>query len=101
MRWSGARLDRLLGTTTGTSIRVVSSTGYDRRFPVKQARSLILATRFGGRPLDPGHGFPARLVAFDRRGFWWAKWVTFMKVDDLPQWWQSPSRCSSGTSDSR
>src|SRR5579864_2349216 len=31
--WSGARLDRLLETKGAVSIRVVSSTGYDRRFP--------------------------------------------------------------------
>jgi len=88
--WGGVRLDRLLEKLEGTSIRVVSSTGYDRRFPIEQAGLLLLATRFGGRPLDAGHGFPARLVASDRRGFWWVKWVVAIEVDDLPAWWQSP-----------
>jgi Oxidoreductase molybdopterin binding domain len=88
--WSGARLDRLIGKSDGASIHVVSSTGYDRRFPVDRARSLLLATRFGGQALDPGHGFPARLVVPDGRGFWWVKWVTAIEVDDLPHWWQSP-----------
>ena len=88
--WAGARLDRLLGSGAGTSIRVVSVTGYDRRFPIEGARSLLLATRVGGQPLDPGHGFPARLVVADGRGFWWVKWVSAVEVDDLPHWWQSP-----------
>jgi hypothetical protein len=88
--WSGARLDRLIGKADGASIRVVSSTGYDRRFPVDRASSLLLATRFGGSPLDAGHGFPARLIVPDGRGFWWVKWVTAVEVDDLPHWWQSP-----------
>jgi hypothetical protein len=88
--WSGARLDRLMGKADGASIRVVSSTGYDRRFPVDRASSLLLATRFGGSPLDAGHGFPARLVVPDGRGFWWVKWVIAVEVDDLPHWWQSP-----------
>jgi len=88
--WEGARLDRVLGKIDGSSIRVVSSTGYDRRFPVAEANRLWLATRFGGRPLDAGHGFPARLVAPDRRGFWWVKWVVAVEVDDLPAWWQAP-----------
>ena len=88
--WSGARLDRLIGGSTGGSIRVVSHTGYDRRFPLGDARRLVLATRIGGRTLDPGHGFPARLVSADRRGFWWVKWVVAIEVDDLPHWWQSP-----------
>ncbi len=88
--WAGVRLDRLVGRSTGVSMRVVSSTGYDRRFAAADAASLLLATRFAGRPLDSGHGFPARLVAPDRRGFWWVKWVTAIELDDLPPWWQSP-----------
>ena len=88
--WAGARLDRVIGGATGASIRVVSHTGYDRRFPLDDAKRLVLATRIGGRPLDPGHGFPARLVSADRRGFWWVKWVVAIEVDDLPHWWQSP-----------
>lgn len=88
--WAGARLDRLIGKAEGASIRVRSVTGYDRRFPIERARSLLLATRFGGQTLDPGHGFPARLVVPDDRGFWWVKWVTAIEVDDMPAWWQPP-----------
>ena len=88
--WSGARLDRLVGNADGVSIRVVSHTGYDRRFPIESSRSLLLATRFGDQPLDAGHGFPARLVVPGGRGFWWVKWVSTIEVDDLPHWWQSP-----------
>ncbi|TMB45823.1 MAG: hypothetical protein E6J53_05865, partial [Chloroflexi bacterium] len=66
--WAGARLDRLIGNAGGASIRVVSATGYDRRFPIERAGSLLLATRFGGQALDPGHGFPARLVVPEGRG---------------------------------
>ena len=88
--WAGARLDRLVGKAEGTSIRVRSRTGYDRRFPIEQASSLLLATRFGGQTLDAGHGFPARLVVPDARGFWWVKWVSAIEVDDMPHWWQSP-----------
>ena len=88
--WSGARLDRLLGSARGESIRVVSHTGYDRRFPMAEASRLLIATALGGAPLDPGHGYPARLVSADRRGFWWVKWVVAIEVDGLPHWWQSP-----------
>src|SRR5258706_6377893 len=88
--WAGARLDRLIGKAGGSSIRVVSATGYDRRFPIDRARSLLLATRAGGSTLDPGHGFPARLIVPDGRGFHWVKWVTSIEVDDMPHWWQSP-----------
>src|SRR5438445_384812 len=88
--WSGARLDRLVKDMRGGSSRLVSHRGYDVRCPSGPAVSLLLATRFGDQPLDAGHGFPARLVAPGRRGFWWVKWVTAIEVDDLPHWWQSP-----------
>ena len=88
--WSGVRLDRILEDAHGASIRVVSHTGYDRRFDLSSVNRLLLATRVGGRPLDPGHGFPVRLVAPDQRGFWWVKWVAAIEVDEVPHWFQSP-----------
>ena len=88
--WAGVRLDRLIGKVDSTTIRVVSITGYDRRFPVDQASSLLLATRVGGYALDPGHGYPARLVVPGGRGFWWVKWVSAIEVGDVPAWWQPP-----------
>jgi hypothetical protein len=92
--WTGIRVDRLLGQpgsrVDGRSIVVRSSTGYTRRFPVRDASRLLLATRVGGEPLSAGHGAPARLVAPGRRGFWWVKWVDAIDTDLLPWWWQSP-----------
>jgi DMSO/TMAO reductase YedYZ molybdopterin-dependent catalytic subunit len=90
--WAGVRLDGLLGNALGgaQTIRVVSATGYDRRFPVAEAGRLLLALRMGGAPLSSDHGFPARLVAPDRRGFWWVKWVVAIEPDPLPYWWQPP-----------
>jgi DMSO/TMAO reductase YedYZ molybdopterin-dependent catalytic subunit len=98
--WSGVWLRRLLNSSPsplagegrggGSSLHVRSSTGYDRRFALRDAGRLLIATRLGGMPLDPGHGFPVRLVAPDRRGYWWVKWVTGITVDALPSWWQLP-----------
>lgn len=88
--WTGVRLDRLLGPASGTSIRVASHTGYDRRFPIGEAGSLLLAVRIGGSRLNAGQGYPTRLVAPNRRGFWWVKWVGSIETDNLPHWWQSP-----------
>jgi len=90
--WAGVRLDRLLGPALAgaQSIRVVSATGYDRRFPVEDAPRLLLALRMGGDPLSAEHGFPARLVAPDRRGFWWVKWVLAVEPEGMPYWWQPP-----------
>jgi hypothetical protein len=89
--WSGVRLDRLVaGDHEARSFVVVSSTGYGRRFPIADAASMLLATKAGGRALSAGHGFPARLVAPGRRGFWWVKWVERVETSGTPWWWQSP-----------
>jgi hypothetical protein len=89
--WTGVRLDRLLDVDDGVrSFVVVSATGYGRRFPIADASSMVLATRAGGRPLSVGHGFPARLIAPGRRGFWWVKWVERIETSATPWWWQSP-----------
>jgi DMSO/TMAO reductase YedYZ molybdopterin-dependent catalytic subunit len=90
--WSGTRLDRLLpALRADQSIDVVSVTGYRRRYPARDAPRLLLATRAGGQPLSRGHGFPVRLVAPGRRGFWWVKWVDRVEVVDEPWWWQLPA----------
>ena len=88
--WKGVRLDRLLGDVKGASIGVRSVTGYERRFPAGDADKLWLAFEAGGAPLSAGHGFPARIVAPGRRGFWWVKWVESVEVSDVPAWFQTP-----------
>lgn len=88
--WHGVRLDRLVGSAEGASVLVRSATGYARRFPMGDASAMLLATSVGGDALSSGHGFPVRLVAPGRRGFWWVKWVTEIQVDDTPWWWQPP-----------
>lgn len=89
--WQGVMLDRLLvPPVTARSLLVQSRTGYSRRYPIEDLSRLLLATGYQGRPLAPRHGFPARLVAPGRRGFWWVKWVTRLEVSDVPWWWQPP-----------
>jgi DMSO/TMAO reductase YedYZ molybdopterin-dependent catalytic subunit len=88
--WEGVWLGRLLPRGAAGAIEVVSATGYRRRFPVGEAGRLLLATRVGGAPLSAGHGYPARLVAPGRRGFWWVKWVERVEVGARPWWLQPP-----------
>jgi DMSO/TMAO reductase YedYZ molybdopterin-dependent catalytic subunit len=94
--WAGIRFDRLLGLVdpsypdAGRSISVASVTGYGRRFPIRDAANLWLVALVGGEPLSEGHGFPARVVAPGRRGFWWVKWVERIEVSDVPWWRQWP-----------
>ena len=88
--WSGVRLDRLIDPTGNRSFVAWSQTGYARRFPMRDLESTWLVTRLGDEPLSPGHGFPARIVAPARRGFWWVKWVTRIELSPIPWWLQSP-----------
>ncbi|MXX46354.1 MAG: molybdopterin-dependent oxidoreductase [Acidimicrobiia bacterium] len=88
--WEGVRLDRLVEVGEARSVVIRSETGYQRRFPATDLSGLWLATHLGGAPLSPGHGFPARLVAPGRRGFWWVKWVVEIETSTRPSWIQLP-----------
>ena len=89
--WEGVPVAALVRNTgAAQSLHVHSSTGYWIRFPIGDLDRLLLATRAGGAPLSVGHGFPARLVAPGRRGFWWVKWVDRIELRSTPWWWQPP-----------
>jgi hypothetical protein len=88
--WTGVRLDRLVDPGSDRAIVVRSQTGFSRRFPASDIESLWLVTHVGGEPLSAGHGFPARIVAPGRRGFWWVKWVTEIDTSPIPWWIQLP-----------
>ena len=90
--WEGVWLSRILppAASPSTSLNVRSITGYSRRFDIGDASGLLLASRVGGSPLEPGNGFPLRLVAPGRRGFVWVKWVVSIDAEPLPSWWQPP-----------
>jgi len=97
--WGGIRVGDLLAAAGGVDargsdrdpgyVRFTSVTGYRWSLPLDEAEDALLATHVGGERLSHGHGAPARLVARDRRGFQWVKWVTRVEVRaeyDLGQW---------------
>jgi DMSO/TMAO reductase YedYZ molybdopterin-dependent catalytic subunit len=89
--WSGVPVSALLrGVGDARSLLVRSVTGYWVRLPVRDLSHLLLATDVGGESLSAGHGFPLRLVAPGRRGFWWVKWVDRIELQATPWWWQPP-----------
>jgi hypothetical protein len=91
--WGAVRLADLIPSdtlATAASLEVRSATGYVRSFPATEAHSLWLAVTCRGRLLTPGTGAPIRLVAPERRGFWWVKWVASVRVSGTPSWQQLP-----------
>jgi DMSO/TMAO reductase YedYZ molybdopterin-dependent catalytic subunit len=85
-RWRGIRLgeliDRAGAKPAAAHVRVISHTGYRWSYDLATARDLLLATHVGGEPLSHDHGAPLRLVAPDRRGFEWVKWVTRVELHE-------------------
>jgi DMSO/TMAO reductase YedYZ molybdopterin-dependent catalytic subunit len=89
--WTGVPLNALLQRDPGArSIYVHSLSGYWVRLPIRDLDRVLLATQLGGAPLSADHGFPARIVAPGRRGYWWVKWVDRIEVQTTPSWWQPP-----------
>jgi hypothetical protein len=82
--WQGVPLDRVLAAARPQSgarqVTVRSATGWYARLPLEEASRALLATGVAGLPLAVGNGAPCRLVAPDRRGLEWVKWVTRIEV---------------------
>ncbi len=82
--WSGlslaALLDAAVPAPDATTVWFASTTGHRWPLPLAEARRALLATHVGGEPLAHAHGFPLRLVAPERRGFQWIKWLTTIEV---------------------
>ena len=92
--WQGVSLERLWQVVgvedEASSVTIISITGYRRRFSVDEAAGFLLAVRVAERPLSHGHGFPVRLVARERRGVEWVKWVTQIQVNNTSKFQQFP-----------
>lgn len=83
-RWRGMRIGHLLDQVTISAnahyVSFVSVTSYRWSLPLEEARAALLATHIDDEPLSHEHGFPLRLVAPNRRGFEWVKWITRIEV---------------------
>ncbi len=86
--WRGMRVGSLLNQVTldpqACFVSFISVTSYRWSLPLAEARAALLATHIDDEPLAHDHGFPLRLVAPNRRGFEWVKWITRIEVLTAP-----------------
>jgi DMSO/TMAO reductase YedYZ molybdopterin-dependent catalytic subunit len=92
--WEGVSLDVLLEgvETAARYVTAFSDGGYTTNLPLADLRGgqAWIALRYGGEPLEPEHGGPARLLV-PHLYFWKsAKWVRGieLQLNDQPGFWE-------------
>jgi DMSO/TMAO reductase YedYZ molybdopterin-dependent catalytic subunit len=86
--WQGVRIRDLLTEAgyapSAKTVIFTSYDGYSTSLPLDYVvgRNLLLAYAMNGKETPPERGFPFQVVAEDRFGYKWAKWVTGIEVSD-------------------
>ena len=96
-KWTGFRVTDLLnisGLRSGASYVLFSSADdYSTTLPLDYLRQnrILLAYGLNDLTLPPDRGFPLQLVAKNKYGYKWAKWITSIEVTgkDIPGYWES------------
>lgn len=82
--WRGTPLRAVLDAAgadpRAAHVRVQSVTGWNVSLERHELDGAMLATHVAGDPLPAANGAPCRLVAPDRRGLDWIKWVSEIEV---------------------
>jgi len=93
-RWKGVSVDTLLGSVSTTARYVLATCdgGYTTNLPLADVTGdrAWIVYEYDGRPLDPEHGGPARLLV-PHLYFWKsAKWVRglTLREQDAPGFWE-------------
>ncbi len=96
--WEGIPLPELLAMSQPTSdantIIFHAADGYTTSLPldVVMDRNLIIADHINGIVLPPATGFPFMLVAEDKWGYKWIRWLTEIELSNDPNYrgfWES------------
>ena len=96
-RWTGFRVTDLLNLTglkPGASyVLFTSADGYSTSLPLEYLRenNILLAYGINNVTLPQDRGFPLQLVAKDKYGYKWAKWITRIEVmnNDTKGYWET------------
>ncbi|HOU10112.1 MAG TPA: molybdopterin-dependent oxidoreductase [Clostridiales bacterium] len=86
--WEGVLLkdifDRSKARAQANTVIFHSVDGYTTSLPLKTIldKNMILAYKMNGVVLPPERGFPFQLVAEDKLGYKWAKWIDRIELSD-------------------
>lgn len=103
--WEGMLVrDIIEGAGPLDSAKVIifhSHDGYSTSFPIGYImdNDIIIACNMNDIPIPPERGFPFQLVAEDKWGYKWAKWITEIELSDdgnYTGYWESRGYTNSG-----
>jgi DMSO/TMAO reductase YedYZ molybdopterin-dependent catalytic subunit len=86
--WEGVKLSDILDQAefdeTATTVIFRAEDGYSSSLPLDFVldQDLLLAYKMNGVTLPPERGFPFQVVAEDKLGYKWVKWVTSIEVSN-------------------
>lgn len=86
--WEGALLKDLLNDAgikpESKTVIFHASDGYSSSLPLDYVleRNIILAWKINGIQLPPDRGFPFQVIAEDKWGYKWVRWVTGIELSD-------------------
>ena len=96
--WEGVPVTDLLGEAgvkpAAKTVIFRSADGYSTSLPLDYLwkNNILLAYKMNGVPLPEERGFPFQVVAEDKWGYKWAKWVVAIELSDDPNfkgYWES------------
>ncbi|MDD1670907.1 MAG: molybdopterin-dependent oxidoreductase [Methanomicrobiales archaeon] len=96
--WEGVKVSDLIGAAgadpRANTVIFTAADGYTTSLPLDyiDGRNILLAYRMNNVTIPDERGFPFMLVAEDRWGYKWIKWVTEIRLSDDPTYhgyWES------------
>lgn len=89
-KWTGVKVAEIFEETgameNATNVIFYSADGYSTSLDKDylQENDIILAYKLNDVTLPPERGFPLQLVAEDKYGYKWAKWIVRIELSDSP-----------------
>jgi DMSO/TMAO reductase YedYZ molybdopterin-dependent catalytic subunit len=90
--WEGVLVGDLINPAgvqpTANTVIFHAYDGFTTSMPLRyiQDKNIMLAYKINGVELPPERGFPFQLVAEDKWGYKWIKWVTKIELSDNPDY---------------